>query len=532
MSPKFKNSNQSQTEHDSGLSTFQIMLWITSLAMLAVGVRNFEDGMSIDAPVYASIARNIAKTGEWFFMYANVPDWIPFAEHPHLGFWLQALIFKILPAADWSARILGHASYLANLFFVFKIAEHFFNRKAAVVAVLLLWTWPVFSNFHSTFYLDGPTLAFGLGFLISLYKALNHEKKKLLWAATAGACLGLAALTKGLTFLVFGPTAAVIFFASTYESLSKEKLKPAIIRNFSLSLATLTVTSVILGLYYLAIKNSSAPNFLDIYIDRQFTGRFQQSWNWSKLWNPTFWKRLSQDTNWLIPLLPIAVFSLRKQKGMLIVLSFFLSALFMYAPALRLGGQYWLLLMPPAAILLGGALSISRLSHKINETKTINFTRNAAICLVLLVQYLPYRTHTSRYPDITPFIDKLKESGSINHLIVSGPEKQQDFITLGTFGWYPDLPLNYLEEELLLSYTGTPIPLVEQVPHNIFRLETTKSAVFHFSDKDGSNLPYNLKEFIAITPSGTQITYCLIQYLERSALYVPKSSSAPYSCVK
>ncbi|NCN42592.1 hypothetical protein GW916_15245 [bacterium] len=536
MSPRFKDSSQLHRRlgnAESPISDAKALLWIICLAFVSVGARNFEDGLSLDAPLYASIARNIARTGEWFFMYGNVPDFVPFAEHTHFGFWLQALIFKVLPAADWSVRILGHLSYVINLFLVFKIAKYFFNQTTAVISVLLLWSWAVFSNFHSTFYLDGPTLSFGLGFLYFYYKALYSQKKKTMgYAALAGTLLGLAALTKGLTFLVFGPTAAAIFL-STIDFKRPNKSK--ILKHLGLSGLTLAALGICLALYYAAIKNSSVPNFLEIYHQRQFENRFQQAWNWSMLWDFGFWKRLARDTHWLTLFLPLALFRVRKHPPTWIIFTFFATGLMMYAPASRIGGQYWLILMPPLAILLSGAFSTSKWGSNISPAKWTKNTQIIAVAIVLLIQYLPFRTHVSRYPDVTPFTDELKKAGSINHLLVSGPSKALTFITLSPFGWYPDLPVNYLKEELLRGYnTSAPIPLEEQSPKNLFRLPGPRSAIFHFVDPSHrtDGLAEQINEFEALTPDGTKISYCLIQRIGNSTLFVPKTSTKPYSCVK
>ncbi|MEO5667258.1 MAG: glycosyltransferase family 39 protein, partial [Bdellovibrionota bacterium] len=176
-----------------------LLLWLLSLAALSVGARNFEQGISIDGPLYASIARNIARTGEWFRLDAGTPDFTPFAEHPHLGFWLQALIFKVLPIDDWSARLQGHIFYVLALALVYKITERFYSARAAVFAVLMLWSMSVFSNYFSNFYLDPGCLVFGTLFLVAYSRALS--RRSLSWTLVAGGLLSLAFLQKGLTGL-------------------------------------------------------------------------------------------------------------------------------------------------------------------------------------------------------------------------------------------------------------------------------------------------------------------------------------------
>src|SRR5690606_5678928 len=112
-------------------------------------------------------------------------------------------------------------------------------------------------------------------------------------------------------------------------------------------------------------------------------------------------KRLGRDTSWFIVAIPfclMALYQKANRKGLLITLSFLISTLFMYAPASRVGGQYWLLIMPPMAIFLGAGFALTAWGKKINPRKTSKITQGIALALVLLVQYLPFRTHVSRYP--------------------------------------------------------------------------------------------------------------------------------------
>ena len=245
--------------------------WILSLAMVSVGLRNFEPGLSIDGPLYASIARNIARTGEWFRMSGGVPDFQPFAEHPHLGFWIQALFFKILPAQDWSARVMGHVFYVSFLWIFFREIRNRVNERAAVIAILCLWSWSVFSNFFSNFYLDPGALFFGLLFLVFLAKSLEVSayKRSLVFAALSGFFLAASAMTKGLTILGFGPCAAALVIGLGFQKYSRRALTACL----CLASASLVVLS-----YIYAVRHSAVPNFFDIYWSRQMTGRFSHSW--------------------------------------------------------------------------------------------------------------------------------------------------------------------------------------------------------------------------------------------------------------
>src|SRR5262249_14022045 len=140
----------------------QALLWILCLAILAVGARNFETGIGIDGKTYGSIARTVAQTGEWFRLVGSTPEYTPFVDHPHLGIWFLACVFKLLPAADWSGRLVGHFFYAAFLLLFFFFVRRKSSEPVAAVAVLLLWVWARFSNFFSNIYLDPPCVFFGL----------------------------------------------------------------------------------------------------------------------------------------------------------------------------------------------------------------------------------------------------------------------------------------------------------------------------------------------------------------------------------
>ena len=91
-------ASEAKQSRGKNFSFVQAFVWILCLAAVSVGLKNFEPGISIDGPIFATVARNIARTGEWWLLDCSVPDLVPFAVHPHLGFWILAAVFKILPA--------------------------------------------------------------------------------------------------------------------------------------------------------------------------------------------------------------------------------------------------------------------------------------------------------------------------------------------------------------------------------------------------------------------------------------------------
>ncbi len=414
-------------------STESILLWILSLAALAVGARNFEEGLSLDGPLYATIARTIARTGELFYMDGFIPDFQPYAEHPHLGFWLHALLFKFLPMADWVARIPSHLFYISFLILFFHWLRYKSGEWVATVAVLLLWIWPVFSNYFSNFYLDPGALFFGVAALVLFELALEYRMP--LWALFSGALLGLCTLYKGLTVLGFAPIFAYLSLRPTWV---RRRLQ-----GFDYFSALLCVfgMAVIVGIYVFTIRQSSVPNFLEIYWERQVTSRFGKSptllgfFNWRFLW------QLLKDTHFLLPL---GFFAFRTRgQGAALALVSLLSFYALYSPTQRIGGQYWLMTLPWVAWLVALGLEQLLNQFRLSAQTLRKFTLRASLLLVVLIQYGPFPTHSRKPPGQIPAIEDLKKTMQVKSLVMGLPAQEANFVSSASFAWYADLRVSY-----------------------------------------------------------------------------------------
>ncbi|MBS1983736.1 MAG: glycosyltransferase family 39 protein [Bdellovibrionales bacterium] len=413
------------------LSPSDVWLWIFCLACLAVGARNFEPGMTIDAPLYASIARNIVRTHEWFRLDGGIPDFQPFAEHPHLGFWLEALVFKVLPAADWSARIPGHCFYVLFLGLIFFFVRKLSGEKTAVFTVLLLWLWGRFANFFSTFYLDPGALCFGFGALVALYTAI--EKNSARWAALAGLALALCTLQKGLTVLGFGPACALAVL------LHPRPLTWA--RRFSLaSIALLTALSLV-GFYAWILSRSSVPNFLSIYWERQMTHRFAGLWSFAGVWHSDFWQQLQRDTL-LLPLAFVAIFFVGRGLSVTLPLTLFFSFAAMYAPTHRVGSQYSLMILPWVAWLVATVLAAIP-GHFVTNASWIKYSGRLALLATFVVQYIPFRTHTYEPGPALLELRALRDHNGVTTAQLDTERLDQNFITSCPLAWYADVRVEY-----------------------------------------------------------------------------------------
>lgn len=439
----------------ASLSHREILIWILCLAAIAVGAKNFEIGMSIDAPFYSSVSRHMARTGEWIEMSAETPDFVPYAEHPHLGYWTQALFFKAFGATDPIARIPGQIFYVLCLLMLFYGIRHLSSEKTAIWTILLLWSWDRFSNFFSNAYLD-PGLLFFSGTSLFLYTTTKNRALQFL----AGMLLALGFMQKGMVNLGFGPAFAFVFFRQAKVDF-RQSLKTVLI--FFLSFFS------VLLLYFILIKTSHVPEFFDLYWKSQSKQRFGSRWDWSRLWGTKYWGLLLKDTHYFLPLALLALF---RVKNFTVLLPLILLTTFtvLYASANLNGGQYWITILPWLAWLIAENL-LARIP--VDTKKLIPISRNLAIALLFVVQYIPLRIHGAKPPDEVAVLDTLKKSHQATELIIDNYPYPSNFGDAGVYVWYNDLPAVYPKpEEVSLARTQSLYLLLNPAPERKAALKT------------------------------------------------------------
>ncbi len=407
----------------------EILLWIVCLAMLAVGAKNFEIGMSVDAPFYSSVSRNIARSGEWLVMSASTPDFIPYAEHPHLGYWTQAIFFKLFGATDPVARIPGQIFYVLCMLMLFFGIRRLSSEKTAVWTLILLWSFDRFSNFFSNAYLD-PGLLFFSGSSLFLFTNPTDKPRKKSILFLAGLLLGLGFMQKGMVNLGFGPAFAWVWFREAR-------------RDFSVSLKTLvwffSGMFFILGLYYLTVRFSSVPNFFEIYWASQSKQRFGTRWDWQRLVGLKYWSLLLKDSHFLLPLIFFSLFRLKKlsvQIPLILLVTFSI----LYACANLNGGQYWITILPWVAWLIAENLLVR---IPIPHRMLVTGTRYLSIALLFLVQYTPLRVHGAKPPEEIETLRTRKLAIQAKGLYIDNYPLPSNFGDAGVYVWYVDLEAVY-----------------------------------------------------------------------------------------
>lgn len=517
---------------DSG----NIIIWVLGLAMLSVGARNFEDGLNLDAPLYAKIAEYLAESirqgGDWILLNGGTPDFVPFVEHTHGAFWLQAILFQFLPQEDWIARLMGHLFYVGSLLLIYSIAKRYLGEKSAVWSVLILVVWPMFSNFHSTFYLDPGVLFFGMLFLWSYSRALLGPEMRLIWAVASGVCLALCFLIKGMTIFVFGLPAAALGIFAFYSELQKRSHSRILARLIAQTFVVLGVFAAGFGVYWYIISQSAVPDFLERYWERQFTNRFARSLSWGFFFNAKYWKQLLIDTHGMLLLLPVVLWKVKRSHFMYFLFFCVLSISLVYTYGGRVGGQYWLLIMPPLAMLIGGLFGSL---FRIRPERLRAYSLSVALALVCIIQYLPFPTHYSRIPAEAELIAHYSDRHAIPDLVLNVSERNRDFIFTAPFSWYGGVKILYgastaLKDGKLKLVSGlTKTPLVYRGPEGA---ELNYSMTESFMLLDFLNNKSPLCQRLLESESGERHLLMLVREFPNAALYVPRAvaEQVPVRC--
>lgn len=184
-----------------------LLLGLVGVALLlapALGRPGFDDTEGR----YAEVAREMWITGDWVTPRVN---FVVFLNKPPLFYWLVALVMPLVGAGEW-LRVASAAAAVGTVGATYGIGALLAGSLAGALAAVALATSPGFLLEARTLRPD-TTLTFfcTLAILAALAAHRRSGRRRDLWAAGAGAALGLAVLTKGLVALLVaaGPVAVL-----------------------------------------------------------------------------------------------------------------------------------------------------------------------------------------------------------------------------------------------------------------------------------------------------------------------------------
>jgi len=337
-------------------------LAIPLLAMLYFSGLSATGLLKEDEPRYASIGREMARSGDWITPRLWGQPWF---EKPALLYWMTAAAFKLGAGEDLAPRVPVALVSVAFLIFFQWILGREFGAGAGWTAAIVLGTsaaW-VGSSFIGT--TDLPmTAAFSAAMLLSLEWLETGERRRLPLAA---ALLGLAVLAKGLVPLVL--TLPLVWCG----------------RRRWTDLLRLPVSGVFLMValpWYLLCYLRNGAVFLRTFFWEQHFERFTTT---SLAHGQPFWFYLPVLAAALIPWTPLLVLLARRalyrdaRRRFLLLWPLFVLVFFSISKN-KLPG-YLLPLAPAAAALMGIALAEAKRARWALPT--------AALCLVVIPAAIP-----------------------------------------------------------------------------------------------------------------------------------------------
>ncbi len=320
--------------------------------------------ISTDEPRYASIAREMARTGDWITPHLWGAPWF---EKPPLLYWMEALAFRLGVNDDLAPRLPVGLLSVAFLIFFYWIVRREFGDPAASYATIILGTsaaWLAFSHIGVN---DLPLAAtFSAAMLVSLEWLEREDRRNLPLAA---ALLGVAVLAKGLVPLVLA-----IPLAWSGRRRLLDWFRPAPLAAFAL---------VALPWYILCFLRNGAP-FLQENLWRQQFGRFFTA---ERAHGQPFWFFVPVIIGalfpWILVLVPIAQRQLYSDARRRFLLAWALFGFVFFSAARNKLPGYVLPLVPPIAILAGVALADSKRWRWVTISTTALLTLLGPVAAIL-----------------------------------------------------------------------------------------------------------------------------------------------------
>ncbi len=322
-----------------------------------------------DEPRYASIAREMARSGDWITPRLWGSPWF---EKPALLYWVEGLGFRLGLGPELAPRLPIALCALAFLVFFWWMLRSEFGSLAAWLATLILATTGGYLGYSQVGHMDLLlTATFGGALLLALPWISKGESRAL---PAMAVLLGFAVLAKsGVALVLIAP------LAWWGRSRRADLLRPRVILPF---------LSVALPWYLACLWLNGTPFLRELFLKQQFQRLTSNADHVQPAWYylPVLLGLLLPWTPMLLALFRRTLYADPRRLFLLAVVVWGM-VFFTLAPN-KLAG-YVLPLLPPLAMLMGAALA-----------EMANPRPLLAACAVLLVafpiaaQVLPYAVET------------------------------------------------------------------------------------------------------------------------------------------
>jgi 4-amino-4-deoxy-L-arabinose transferase-like glycosyltransferase len=161
--------------------------------------------LETDGTLYATIAKNMAHSGDWINLKLEGRDWL---DKPHLPFWLTALSYKFFGYTSFAYKLPALLCWVLGGWYTYRLARFRYSVYVAQLALLMYLAVEhlLISN------VDVRAEPYLTGFCIaSLYHFYRLYREKSLAHAVWGAFFaGMAVMTKGIFILIIIGSGIVI----------------------------------------------------------------------------------------------------------------------------------------------------------------------------------------------------------------------------------------------------------------------------------------------------------------------------------
>jgi len=290
-----------------------------------------------DEPRYASIAREMARSGDWITPRLWGSTWF---EKPALLYWVEGLAFRLGLDSEWAPRLPIALAALVFLVFFWWILRREFGCLAAWFATLILGTTGGYLGYSQVGHMDLLlTATFSSAMLLALPWIAKGETRGL---PAAAVLIGLGVLAKSGVPLVL-----MLPLAWWGRRRIGDLLRPRVVLPFLV---------VALPWYVACYWRNGMPFLRELFVKQQFqrlTGVADHQQH--------FWYYLPVLLGLLLPWTPLALLLVRRtlyrdpRRAFLLALVVWGVVFFSISPN-KLAG-YMLPLLPAAAALMGVALA-------------------------------------------------------------------------------------------------------------------------------------------------------------------------------
>jgi 4-amino-4-deoxy-L-arabinose transferase-like glycosyltransferase len=151
-----------------------------------------------DSALYASIAKNMAESGDWLILNSVMQEnWI---DKPHLAFWIWAVFIKVFGNTNFGFKLPSLLVLLVLLRYVFLFSKKHYDQSTAWTSVIVLSSSLHIFISTNDVRIDIFLLTFMMGAIYHLQQYLNsHQIIQLLIGAFIAA---MAVMTKGIFVVI------------------------------------------------------------------------------------------------------------------------------------------------------------------------------------------------------------------------------------------------------------------------------------------------------------------------------------------